>query len=109
MRDAFDRFQPSDRGMFGDNEMAPAKPSASRVTGASDLRDLRLARHHQTDAAVLVSSGGNLTRPVWLPKSKVEIEETGEFMHVWNDEYRKSAAVVVVTLPEWLAKQKGLI
>jgi len=35
------------------------------------------------------------TKWIWLPKSKIEIQ-------------RKSATEITVTLPEWLAKEKGL-
>lgn len=40
----------------------------------------------------------DLTNAVWLPKSQVEVEHDGG-----------QERFVTVTLPEWLAKEKGLI
>jgi hypothetical protein len=109
-RDTFDRFTPPDRGRFGDNEAAPESTShRPRVTGASDLKDLELKEHTRTAAAILVSDGRHGHKPQWLPLSKVEITETGRYEKIWNDDYRKTAQVVLVTLPEWLAREKGLI
>lgn len=108
-RDAFDAFTPPDRCRFGDNELAPDRAPRPRVTGASDLKDIELALHHETGAAVLVSTGGQLHKPAWVPKSQCQVEKTGRYMSVWNDERRKSAEVVIVTLPEWLAREKGLL
>lgn len=108
--DTFDKFQPPDRGRFGDNEMAPEpRASGPRVTGASDLKDIELKQHHKTGDAVLVSNGRHDHKPVWLPLSHVEIEPLDRYERVWNDSYRNHAQVIVVTLPEWLAREKGLI
>jgi hypothetical protein len=107
--DTFDRFQPPDRGRFGDNEMAREPSRQPRFTGASDLKDIELKQHHKTLQAVLVSNGRHDHKPVWLPLSHVEIEDTGRTERIWNDDRRWSAPVVIVTLPEWLAKAKGLI
>lgn len=60
------------------------------------LIDLTMQMHHQTADAVLVSDDGNSKKAVWLPKSQVEIEI------VRGD-------IVEVTMPEWLAEEKGLI
>jgi hypothetical protein len=64
--------------------------------GNSDLVDLTLQLHAGTPKAVLVSGDGDKAKAIWLPLSQVEIE-------------RKSAGVVIVTLPEWLATQRGLV
>lgn len=61
----------------------------------SDLVDVTMQLHHETDKAILVSDSGEREKAVWLPLSKIEIE-------------RKPKAVVVVTLPEWLAIEKGI-
>lgn len=106
--DTFDKFQPPDRGRFGDNELAPAA-RGPRVTGASNLKDLTLKLHHKTGAAVLVSDGQNGHKPVWLPLSRIEIEDTGRIERIWNDDYRHQAPVIIVTLPEPLAREKGLM
>ncbi len=62
----------------------------------SDLVDLTMQRHAETEKAILVSDDGERDHAVWLPKSRIEIE-------------KKDRAVVVVTLPEWLAIEKGLV
>lgn len=62
----------------------------------SDLIDLTMHRHHETERAILVSDDGNREKAVWLPKSAVEVEEKGR-------------GVVIVTLPEPLAIEKGLV
>lgn len=61
----------------------------------SDVIDLEVHLHHETDRAVLVSDTGDKADAVWLPKSQVEIEEYG--------------TCHMVTLPEWLAEERGLI
>jgi hypothetical protein len=56
-----------------------------------DVEDLDIK--NRTDKAILVDDG---KVSVWLPLSQVEVEE-----------YRDGT--YTVTLPEWLAKDKGLI
>lgn len=111
-RDAFDRFQPRERGLFGDNEQAeaPGRGPRPRVTNASDLVDITLVLHHQTDRAVLVSITGEEARAVWLPKSRIEVERTGGgIVGTRKDGAQMSLETVVVTVPEGLAKDKGLL
>lgn len=62
----------------------------------SDLIDLDMFIHAETAKAVLVSDDGDNDRAVWLPKSQVEVEII-------------KGNQVTVTLPEWLAKDKGLL
>ena len=62
----------------------------------SDLIDLTLQRHHETPKAILVSDDGDKNKAVWLPFSQVEVVEKGQ-------------GIVEVTVPEWLARDKGLI
>jgi hypothetical protein len=110
MGDTFDRFTPPDRGRFGDNESAPdPKPRGPKITGSSDLKDLELVLHHQTQSAVLVSTGSIGTKPVWIPKSQCEFVATGRYPQIWNDGRRKIAPEVLLRLPEWLGRDKGLI
>jgi hypothetical protein len=52
----------------------------------------------ETTQAVLFYDG---TREVWLPKSQIKIEE--------KDGFVLGGKLVEVTLPEWLASEKGLI
>ena len=63
----------------------------------SDLVDVAVCRMAETDKAILVSETGEKENAVWLPKSQVEIENDGH------------ANFVTVTLPQWLAKDKGFI
>lgn len=58
------------------------------TTGKSDLVELDCEFFHETEKAILISTGGEKT---WLPKSMVEFED-GK-----------------LTLPEWLAIEKSLI
>ncbi|WP_279480299.1 hypothetical protein [Aureimonas sp. SK2] len=64
----------------------------------SDLIDLELHVHHQTDKAVLVSADGNRAAAVWLPLSAIEIAMR-----------RGSSTHADVTLPQRLAEDKGLV
>lgn len=57
----------------------------------SDLIDCAVQLHHETPKAWLVSDDGDRKRAVWIPKSQAEFAEG------------------VITMPEWLAKDKGLI
>lgn len=63
----------------------------------SDLVDIAVCRMAETDKAILVSETGEKDDAVWLPKSQIEIE---------NDGHKN---FITVTLPEWLAKDKGLV
>jgi hypothetical protein len=62
----------------------------------SDLTELELQLHHETDRAILVSDDGDAANGCWLEKSVVEFEKKGN----WR---------VIVTLPEWLAIERGLV
>lgn len=55
----------------------------------SKLTDIAAQLRHETDRAYLISDGAT---EVWLPKSQAERNDDGTF-----------------TLPEWLAREKGLI
>jgi hypothetical protein len=63
----------------------------------SDLVDIAMVRHAETERAILVSETADREDAVWLPKSQVEIR---------NDGHRN---FVTVTMPERLALDKGLI
>lgn len=58
--------------------------------------ELTLKLHHETALAIRVSDDGEDKNAVWLPLSKIEIE-------------RKPKDIVIVTVPEWLAMEKGLL
>lgn len=63
----------------------------------SDLVEVTVLLVTQTEKAVLVSDTGESKNAVWVPKSQIEIEATD----------REGA--YVITLPEWLAIEKGFI
>lgn len=63
----------------------------------SDLIDLTVQLHHTTDRAILVSDDGDRDKAVWLPLSQIETDPT------------EQPGIVIVTCPQWLAKDKGLI
>lgn len=63
--------------------------------GKSDLVDLTMQLHAETDKAILVSDDGDKAKAVWLPKSQIEFEQKGP--------------IVEVTMPSWLATDKGLV
>ena len=62
----------------------------------SNIIDIDGAIEAKTDKAVLFHTGRK-EQAVWLARSQIEIEETG------------FGGIVTVTLPEWLALDKGLI
>lgn len=63
-----------------------------------ELIDLTVALHAETAKAVLVSEDGKKERAVWIPKSQCEVEP-----------HERHQAIVTLTMPEWMAKDKGLI
>jgi hypothetical protein len=98
--DAFDRFKPPERGRFGDNERAPdERASGQRVTGASDLVDLKLIFRHDKGRAFAFVHPRRDGEWVWLAKSLIECDP--EPLGV-NQQ-------ITVAMPRWLAKEKGLI
>lgn len=64
--------------------------------GNSNLIDVTLKLHAETKLAILVSDDGVEKNAVWLPKSQIEYTEPKN-------------GVTEVTLPEWLATDKGLV
>ncbi len=95
-RDTFDMFEKSDRGRFGDNEQH--RPgNGPRVSGASDLVDIALTFKDERPASIAVvdpSKPGS--KWIFLPKSQIEFEHG-------------ASGSVVVTIPQWLAREKGLV
>lgn len=66
-----------------------------RPRGNSDLVDVTLAIWNETPKAIKVSEDETSTK-TWLPKSQIEF-------------HYKSGNIIEVTMPEWLAKEKGFI
>lgn len=106
-RDTFDMFDAPDRGRFGDNESESVRGNDSV---RSDLIDLSLALHHQTEKAVLVSIDGDERKAQWIPKSRCEVEQHSSFIRGrCKDGSPIGCRSVTVTLSERLAKEKGLV
>ncbi len=98
------------RDLFG--MVAPPERVARIVNGV----DLDLVLHHETQTdekergAILVSGDGYESRAVWLQKSKIEIyrgsldargiKRSGQIVRL---------PVITVTVPEGLAREKGVI
>lgn len=82
-----------------------------RLTGSQRLVDLELVEHHRTGGAVLVSQDGDRSKAEFLPLSQVEIEPTGKHVTESGSAMRwvRPVPVVTVTMPEWLATEKGLV
>lgn len=62
----------------------------------SNIIDIDVHVHITTERAVLVSETGDRDIAEWLPLSQVEVEMTGP-------------AAASVSIPEWLAQERGLI
>lgn len=63
----------------------------------SDLIDVTLQVHHETDKAFLVSDDGDRTKAVWVAKSQCERGDS------------KSSGIFEFSMPEWLATEKGFV
>jgi hypothetical protein len=70
--------------------------SARMIEGESDLVEVDIVLHHETDKAYLVSTDGKRDKAVWIPKSQCQ-QVDGEGQH-WTLE-----------MPEWLAIDRGLV
>ena len=64
----------------------------------SDIIDITVHLHHQTEKAVLISDTGDSDDAVWLPRSAIEVDISAS-----------SGSVTEITLTEGLATEKGLI
>lgn len=108
-RDTVDMFdRGNDRGRFGDNESTAARGDDSTRSNTAEIDIVIHPGYSQR--AFLVSIDGNEARSVWLPKSQITIEHQSAKV---NGRLRSGQIVEMntakVTLPLWLAKEKGLI
>lgn len=62
----------------------------------SDTLDIGVHIHARTDLAVLVSTDGDESAAVWLPLSRIDLLE------------HRDGRTAAVTLPGWLAEDRGL-
>jgi hypothetical protein len=63
--------------------------------------DVTVTVHHETASAWLVSDTGERDEAVWLPKSQARSEI--------EIDLSDGPVIADLSLPEWLAKEKGLI
>ena len=63
----------------------------------NDTVDIEVTLHAETALAILVSDDGDEDNAVWLPKSQIEYSP------------RIQGDIINLTIPEWLATDKGLI
>jgi hypothetical protein len=79
----------------------------------SNLADVMVVKHHETPAAVLVSSDGHRDKAVWLPKGAVEEADTGRSqMETIDPPSRfspKRCPIIEITAPQRLLEDKGLV
>lgn len=61
----------------------------------SDLCDVDVTLHHETEKALLISVTGDRDDAVWVANSMCELDRTGKIFQL--------------TLPQWLATEKGLV
>lgn len=107
-RDTFDFMDDGkrERSRFGDSENDCGNDRVEK----SDLIDLDLVLHHQTELAVKVSSTGRDAQAVWIPKSRIEFVSLNRSVDgETRSGQRTLLPLVQVTLPERLAKEKGLV
>jgi hypothetical protein len=75
-----------------------------------DKVELEMVLHYDTGKAVQVSDTGEEARAVWLRKSQIQMNASGKKVpSVKKDGQRVVLPVVTINIPEWLAKNKGLI
>lgn len=68
------------------------------TSGRSDVYDVELVYHYETERAYKVSEGGDEGAAVWLPKSQVECDEPDPGV----------GQVIGFAVPAWLLEEKGL-
>lgn len=62
-----------------------------------DIIELTVQLHGKTDRAIRVSDDGENQNAVWIPKSQIEAQED------------LGKGMIEISIPEWLALDKGLI
>jgi hypothetical protein len=96
---------------MGDRGRAPRDfdDSSDRVEKVS-LHDLTMALHYDTGKAVLVSDDGHESKAVWLPHSLIQIEKLNRTtVGEKKNGQMVTLDLVTITVPERIAKEKGLI
>jgi len=62
----------------------------------SDLIDVTVQLHMMTDRAIRVSDDGDDEKAVWIPLSQCEV-------------LKRPNGIAIVTMPEWMAVERGLV
>jgi hypothetical protein len=102
--------------LMGDVGQAPKPISvdAAPRQNMTEYCELELVRHYTNDARgeVFVSTDGDEAKAVWLRLDAIQCVETGRVAPATTTQGKRLAnglPVVAVNLPEWLARQQGLI
>lgn len=102
--DTFDRFQPHERGRFGDREHGRDRVEKVKLV------DIEAAIVFATRrGGLLVTTDGTEENAVWLSAETCQTEPKGETWVTMRDGYQSKKRAVVITLPAALAQEKGLI
>jgi hypothetical protein len=78
----------------------------------NESHEFELVLHYDNEArgAILVSETGEEAKAVWLPKSEIQYELTGREADAKTTRGKPlKLPTVKVEVPEWLAKDRGLI
>ncbi len=95
--------------MGGGHGFAP-KRIGDEETQPGKYYDLEVVLHHDTGRAILISETGEETTSVFLPKHLCEIHPVGKHVPaIRRSGERVILPVFTITIPEWLAAEKGLI
>jgi hypothetical protein len=87
------------------------------MTRSTAAFDLTLVVHAASKAALLCSEAGEIDpssgQPKagkWLPRSEITLTEQMELKLLrWEDDRRRGTIVLTMTIPEWLAYDRGLM
>lgn len=97
--DTYDRFQAPERGRFGDNEQAPIRGNDSVRSDLVDVRVIYLCTSQSGKAIGVAPWSGYVGPPIYLPLSQID----------YAPPEPTNGQQIEMTLPKWLAKEKGLI
>lgn len=105
--------------LMGDKGQAPREIAADKQPSApaqnkTEHVELDLVLHYDNDvrAAMLVSIDGDESHAVWLPKSEIAFVLAGRNASATTTQGKPvdgGLPVVSINMPEWLAKDRGLI
>lgn len=100
------------RDLFHLNEDDERPPRKGGSIGRNELIPFEMVLHYDNPVrdAIQVSDTGEESRAVWLPRSQIQMNPSGKKVPaVKRDGQHTILPVVTVAMPEWLAKEKGLI